>query len=43
MNWSMPMKNGSDRRELFRQVAREKFNGRLPPELERKLLARSTK
>jgi hypothetical protein len=30
-----------DRRELFRQVAREKFNGRIPPELERKLSARN--
>jgi len=32
-----------DRKELFRQVAREKFNGMIPPEIERKLSARSTK
>lgn len=29
-----------DRKELFRQVAREKFNGKIPPELERKMSAR---
>jgi hypothetical protein len=30
-----------DKQEMLRQVLRERFNGNLPPELERKLVARS--